>query len=166
FSHVGGFGIRAAKLGAKKVVMVDASDSALALAKEIAQANAVSERCEFIRDDVMEWLPEHRAHYDLIVCDPPALIKNRSAMANGIRAYTSLNRRAMHHLKRDGMLLTFSCSQLLQRPMFLQMLRDAARNEPLFLHSEWKQAPDHPILLAHPETEYLKGAMLVQSLMS
>ncbi len=160
FCHHGGFGLRAALTGAEKVTFVDASETALAITAETAAMNRVVDRCEFIRADIFEWLQHHVSEYDIVICDPPALIKNRSTMAAGERAYRNLNHRAMNRVAPGGMLFSYSCSHLMDKIRFRESIRDAARGEPWIVVKEQTQAPDHPILLTHPETEYLCGLVL------
>lgn len=160
FCHNGGFGLRAAVTGAKKVLFVDASQSSLDITKEAAKENGVENKCEFVKADIFEWLQKQTDVFDIVVCDPPSLIKNRTSVAAGERGYANLNRRAMKLVSPGGTLFTFSCSHLLSRARFREVLHDAARDETWILIKELMQSTDHPILLGHPETEYLKGAVL------
>jgi 23S rRNA (cytosine1962-C5)-methyltransferase len=97
-----------------------------------------------------------------VVLDPPAFVKNRKKLPEAIRGYLTINRRAMELVAPGGYLFTCSCSHHLQREVFLDLLRQAAaqagRNARLL---ELRgQAGDHPVLLACPETDYLKCAVL------
>jgi len=97
-----------------------------------------------------------------VVIDPPALVKSRRHLAAGARAYRELNRAAMAMLEVEGVLVTCSCSHHLDDVLFRQVLLEAARaaRRP-FRILEWEgESPDHPQLLAVPETHYLKCAVL------
>lgn len=97
-----------------------------------------------------------------MILDPPALVKSRRHMAAGARAYRELNRAAMAVLAEEGVLMTCSCSHHLDDALFRQVLLEAARaaHRP-FRVVEWRgESPDHPELLAVPETHYLKCAVL------
>ena len=97
-----------------------------------------------------------------MILDPPALIKSRRGVAAGARAYRELNRAAMALLDEEGVLVTCSCSHHLDDVMFRQVLLESARGARRpFRVLEWAgEGPDHPQLLAVPETHYLKCAVL------
>ncbi len=112
--------------------------------------------------DVARELQRGGERFGLVILDPPALIKSRKHLAEGARAYRELNRAAMGLLEEDGVLVTCSCSHTLEDPLFHQVLLEAARaaRRP-FRVLEWRgESPDHPQLLAVPETHYLKCAFL------
>jgi 23S rRNA (cytosine1962-C5)-methyltransferase len=111
---------------------------------------------------VARQLEREGERFGLVVMDPPALIKSRAHLAAGARAYRELNRAAMSLLAEGGTLITCSCSHHLEDPLFQQVLREAARaaRRPFRLQSWSGEAPDHPQLLAVPETHYLKCAVL------
>jgi 23S rRNA (cytosine1962-C5)-methyltransferase len=105
---------------------------------------------------------ETKERYDVVVLDPPALVKSRSKLAQGMKGYRELNRRAMSLLPDGGWLITNTCSYHVSPEDFLRVLGEAARDAHRpFRFIEWgRQSPDHPILLASPETSYLKCAVL------
>jgi len=120
---------------------------------------------EFVHGDAGEYmkhLQDKAAKYDIIILDPPALIKNKKSFHQGIRLYSKLNEAAMRLLSDGGLLVTSSCSHHLGREDFRQMLAEASGRCGVFLKLvEFKsQSRDHPVLLSMPETEYLKFAML------
>jgi 23S rRNA (cytosine1962-C5)-methyltransferase len=100
--------------------------------------------------------------FDLIVLDPPAFAKSRSAVAGALRGYKEINLRAMRVLAAGGTLCTFSCSYHVSRALFHAMLDDAAADAGRPIRwLEWRgQALDHPEVLQIPESSYLKGAIL------
>ncbi len=165
FCYQGEWALHAARGGATEVLAVDSSEPALAAAARNAQANGVEDRIEFRRGDAFEILralEEARERYGVVVLDPPALIKSRRHLAAGARAYRELNRAAMALLDEDGFLVTCSCSHHLDDVLFRQVLMEAARaaHRP-FRVIEWTgESPDHPQLLAVPETHYLKCVVL------
>jgi len=157
--------MHAARGGADSVLAVDGSRPALEGAQRNLERNGLSDRVTLRQGDVFEVLRELRNSGDrfgMVVLDPPALIKSRKHLAAGARAYRDLNRAAMGLLEEDGILITSSCSHHLDDPLFRQVLLEAARavRHP-FRIAEWSgESPDHPQLLAVPETHYLKCAVL------
>lgn len=162
FSYTGGFSIAALAGKAASVVSVDSSAAAL----KILEANLVLNREEgahrSIQADCLQYLQKLDAEYDIIVLDPPAFIKHRGALRGGIKGYETINHLALKQIKQGGMLFTFSCSQLLSKADFVDVLRRAAQRagreaKVLF---ELRQAACHPVNIAHPEGDYLKGLVL------
>ena len=165
FSYQGEWALHAARGGAKSVLAVDSSAPALAAAKRNAERNGFSDAITFRQGDVFDVLRELERggeRFGLIVMDPPALIKSRSHIAAGARAYRDLNRAAMSLLVEGGTLITCSCSHHLEDELFKQVLRESARaaRRPFRVRSWTGEPPDHPQLLAVPETHYLKCAVL------
>jgi 23S rRNA (cytosine1962-C5)-methyltransferase len=164
FCYSGGFGIAAARAVAKQVVFVDSSHAALELAADNAALNHVAERCEFVEGDALQLLARasDQPRFDVICIDPPAYARSRKHLPVALKAYEKLNILAMTALPAGGILATSSCSHHVDREMFLQMLRRSARRarRSLRVLELCSQAKDHPILLAMPETEYLKFAIL------
>ena len=161
FTHTGSFALNCAAAGAEHVTAVDVSESAVSLARDNARLNGLEERMDFVAADVFDLLPklmEERAHYDLIILDPPAFTKSRRTVHNAERGYKEINYRAMRLLPRGGYLATASCSHFMENELFVKMLHSAARDAGVALREVEvrKQAPDHPILWSVPETEYLK----------
>ncbi len=161
FSYSGAWGIPAAIAGATKVTCVDGSDSALSLALENAQTNKVQDSMEFIRSDVFHFLKQAREDnqlYDIIVLDPPALIKRKKDFKQGYEAYRRLNHLALQVLAKNGILISASCSHHLSRENLHEILRSSGRHidRHLVFFASGGQGPDHPIDPAAPETEYLK----------
>jgi 23S rRNA (cytosine1962-C5)-methyltransferase len=161
FCYTGAWGIPAAMAGALEVTCVDASESALALAAENAALNRVQDKMHFVRSDVFEFLKQARLEnrlYDIIVLDPPALIKRKKDFKQGYEAYRRLNHLALQVLAKNGILVSASCSHHLSRENLHEILRSSGRHidRHLVFFAEGGQGPDHPIDPAAPETEYLK----------
>ena len=165
FCYQGEWALHMARGGAASVLAIDSSEPALGLARANAERAGVSDRVGFIRGTVFDELrriEREGAHFGLITLDPPALVKSRRNLAAGARAYRELNRTAMSLLEPQGVLITCSCSHHIDDAMFRQILLESARGarRPMRV-LEWEgAAPDHPQLLAVPETHYLKCAVL------
>ena len=161
FSYAGGWGIPAAMNGAEQVTCVDASAGAIALAEQNAQLNQVSDKMQFVQSDVFEYLKQARLdnlRFDIIVLDPPALVKRKKDFKAGYEAYRRLNHLALQVLSKDGILVSASCSYHLSKANLHEILRSSARHidRNITVLATGGQAPDHPIHLSIPETEYLK----------
>lgn len=157
FTHTGSFGLNCAKAGAKRVVSVDVSESALACARENAALNGLS--VEYEVANVFDLLPNLTpGEFDYIILDPPAFTKSGKTVKNAQRGYKEINYRAMKLLPRGGYLATASCSHFATEELFIRMLRSAAKDAHRQLRQieVRQQAPDHPILWGVPETNYLK----------
>jgi 23S rRNA (cytosine1962-C5)-methyltransferase len=163
FSYHGSFALHLARQ-AEHVVALDASAQALARAEENFHRNARSNG-EFVEANAFEYLKareRERVRFDTIVLDPPAFAKTRAALPAAIRGYKEINLRAMRILAPGGMLFTASCSYHLTKPLFLDMLEQAAADSGrrLVLRELRGQSLDHPEVVTIPETGYLKGALL------
>jgi 23S rRNA (cytosine1962-C5)-methyltransferase len=110
-------------------------------------------------------LDRQHERFDLIVLDPPAFAKSRAALPGALRGYKEINLRALRLLRPGGILVTCSCSYHMSEEMFLEVLREAAADahRSVRVLERRTQAADHPILLAMPETHYLK-CVIVQVL--
>jgi 23S rRNA (cytosine1962-C5)-methyltransferase len=164
FCYSGAWALQLAKNGAF-VTCVDNSESAILLARKNFQLNNLSSNSNFIKDDVFEFLKREVSfcsEYDFIVLDPPAFVKSRAKIKEALRGYREINAMAMRLVKRGGILATSSCSYHIERAVFLDALRDAARDSDrtVRLLEYRSQGYDHPVLLSVPETEYLKCAFL------
>lgn len=162
FAYSGAWGLQAAVAGAAQVDLVDTSESALALATENAALNDVSGQTRTVCQDVFEFLKqarEERHRYDIVVADPPAFIKRRKDVTQGIEAYRRLTQAALQVLKPGGLLVSASCSFHLQRDTLHDVLRASARHldRHLVFVAQSGLGPDHPVHPAIPETDYLKA---------
>lgn len=165
FCYSGSWALHAGLFGAREVLGIDISEGAVGLARENARLNALEERCAFRKADVFDFLREtgrSGERFGAIVLDPPAFIKSRKKLPEAIRGYLTVNRRAMELLEPGGYLFTCSCSHHMDRETFLDTLRQAGRQarRDLRLLEVRGQSFDHPVLLACPETDYLKCAVL------
>jgi 23S rRNA (cytosine1962-C5)-methyltransferase len=162
FCYTGAFGIAALKLGqAKSVHAVDASESALTLARANAELNQVSGAIEFEKADTFEALERLAAAgetFDAVILDPPKLTRHRAGLAKALRGYHSLNELAVQVLEPGGILVTCSCSGLVGRDDFVAMLAAVSQQSgrPMQILESRGQAPDHPISVHCLESGYLK----------
>jgi 23S rRNA (cytosine1962-C5)-methyltransferase len=159
--YTGGFAIHAARAGALPVIAVDSSGVALETARRNAALNGVAEKLQTVQADLFDFLPgleRSKEKFDLIILDPPAFAKSRSALEGALRGYREINRRAVALLAPGGILVTCSCSQALDEGRFRRMIAEAAGDAErrLFLLDFRYQAPDHPILAGYDESLYLK----------
>lgn len=163
FAYHGSFAIHMAG-SAGRVVALDTSREALDRGAANAALNGRA-NIEWREADAFDALREFeraRERFDLIVLDPPAFAKSRSAVAAALRGYREINLRAMRILAPGGTLLTVSCSFHVRLPQFLGMLAEAAGDSgrQITMDRMLGQPEDHPELLTIPETGYLKGAVL------
>ena len=165
FTHTGSFALNAAISGAREVIGVDASETAVGQARKNAALNGVEDRAEFWCRDVFELLPELERKgekFDVVILDPPAFAKSRNSVKNAVKGYREINLRAMKLVKDGGFLATCSCSHFMTYELFTQTLQQAAGNAHKRLRQvEFRtQAPDHPILWSAQESYYLKFYIL------
>ncbi len=161
FTHTGSFALHAARYGAAEVTGVDISEHACACALENARLNGVEDRVRFECANAFDFLRAQqtaKAQYDVVILDPPAFTKTRSAVEGALRGYKEINLRGMKLTRDGGFFVTCSCSQHVTPDLFRRMLMDAQKDAHVQLRQiEWRtQGRDHPILLASPETQYLK----------
>lgn len=159
FTHTGSFGLNCAKAGAKRVLSVDISESAVACAKENCARNGLTGLVEYQVANVFDLLPTlPQGAYDYIILDPPAFTKSTKTVRGAERGYKEINYRAMKALPRGGYLATCSCSHFMTDALFRQMLQSAAKDAQVELRliEARAQGPDHPVLWNVPETDYLK----------
>ncbi len=163
FCYTGGFSVYAMRGGAKLVHSVDSSAKAIELTKaNIAMNFPGDNRHEAICDDAFKYLDSHNDKYDLIILDPPAFAKHRSALHNALKGYIRLNVLGLKRIKHGGILFTFSCSQAISKEQFRTAVFTAAAqaNRQVRILHQLHQPADHPINIYHPEGEYLKGLVL------
>ena len=161
FTHTGSFALHAAHYGAADVTGVDISDYACEFATENARLNGFGDNVRFIAANACDLLSEQSKagqKYDVIILDPPAFTKTRSAVESALRGYKEINLRAMKMVVPGGYLVSCSCSQHVTPDLFKKMIQDGAYDARVSLRQvEFRsQGKDHPILPAAPETEYLK----------
>jgi len=162
FSYLGAWGLHAAAAGATSVLCVDSSPLAARGLSRNAERQGCGDRVTVQESDAFEALKalrEARERFDVVVLDPPALIKRRKDVREGTQAYRRLNQMAMLVLAKDGILVSCSCSYHLERDALLDTMLKASRHIDRFLQivEEGHQGPDHPVHPAIPETAYLKA---------
>lgn len=163
FCYSGGFSVYALKAGALRVDSVDASKKAMELTNNNIALNGFSEsNHNSITDDVMHFLRQPGEGYDMVIIDPPAFAKNISKRHQAVQGYRRLNALAFQKVKPGGILFTFSCSQVVDKPLFYNTIVAAAleAGRPVRLMHDLGQPADHPVSLYHPESSYLKGLAL------
>jgi 23S rRNA (cytosine1962-C5)-methyltransferase len=164
FCYTGGFSFYAMRGGAELVHSVDSSAKAITLTDANVELNFPGDaRHKSFAEDAFKFLDTmENDSYDLIVLDPPAFAKHRSALKNALRGYQRLNAKAFEKISSGGILFTFSCSQAVNKDQFRLAVFSAAaqsRRKVRILH-QLTQPADHPINIYHPEGEYLKGLIL------
>lgn len=161
FCHTGSFSLHAARYGAHSVTGVDISEHAVEWASNNAEINGLSSICEFKALNAFDYLKElsdGKSHYDVVVLDPPAFTKSRDTINSAVRGYKEINLRALKILNPGGFLVTSSCSHHIDDELFLDIIFDAAidAKRQVRIVEQRSQSKDHPVLLASPETKYLK----------
>jgi 23S rRNA (cytosine1962-C5)-methyltransferase len=158
--YTGGFGLVAAKHGASFVRGIDSSENALAQARANAERNGLNQ-VEYVKSDCFDELKraiEAGETFDAVILDPPRFAGNRQQVDAALRAYSRLNSYAVDLLPQGGVLVTCSCSGRVSRAEFEDMLADVGRrrHRDLLVWESRGAAPDHPVAIACPESEYLK----------
>lgn len=171
--YTGGFAVQAKKLGnAREVTAVDLDEIPLQIAKDNANLNQC--RVHFVQADAYAYMRDlirNGRKFDVVILDPPKLIRNRRELESGIHAHFDLNRLAIQLVEPGGLLLTCSCSGLLDQPTFLRLLHSAAQKavpqgteqssvdygRALQILEKTGASADHPVTSNCPETEYLQA---------
>jgi 23S rRNA (cytosine1962-C5)-methyltransferase len=161
FSYSGGFSVHALLGGALKVTSIDVSKKAIDLVDVNIKLNKLKNH-QSIVGDVFEFLKTDQEKYDIVVLDPPAFAKNMGAKHQAVQAYKRLNTAGIKKLNPGGLLLTFSCSQVIDEDLFLNTVYSAALDtgKKIRILKKLGQPIDHPVNLYHQETKYLKGLLL------
>ena len=164
FCYTGGFSVYALRGGANKVISVDSSSKAIELTDANVSLNfPENSRHTAIAEDAFKYLDSiQKDEFDLIILDPPAFAKHRSALKNGLIGYRKLNLKGFEKIRKGGIIFTFSCSQVVTKEMFRLAVFTAASQsgrKVRVLH-QLTQPADHPVDISHPEGEYLKGLVL------
>lgn len=164
FCYTGGFSIYALNGGAVRVDSVDSSKRAMEMVGENILLNGYTEHHTSYCEDAIEFMRNCLADkYDLMIVDPPAFAKHRGAMDNALRAYKRLNALAIEKVTKNGIIFTYSCSQVVDKYDFALAVFSAAAQtgrKVRILH-RLTQPADHPVNIYHPEGEYLKGLVLL-----
>ncbi|MCS6811625.1 MAG: class I SAM-dependent rRNA methyltransferase [Tepidimonas sp.] len=168
YCYTGGFTLAALAGGARHVVSVDSSAPALQRAQAHVALNGLQpQRCSWLDADVNATLRAFVAEgrrFDLIVLDPPKLAPSAAHLQRAARAYKDVNRLAFKLLPPGGLLLTYSCSGAVGVELFQKIVASAAQeaDADAVILGRHGGAPDHPVGLAFPEGEYLKGLVVLR----
>jgi 23S rRNA (cytosine1962-C5)-methyltransferase len=163
FCYSGGFSLYALQAGANSVISLDASAKAIDLVHENIRINKMeAKNHEAIVGETLPYLRNCETDFDIIVLDPPAFAKSMNAKHKALQGYQKINELALRKIKKNGLLFTYSCSQVITRELFYNMLVAAgiAVGREIQVIHQMTQGPDHPINLFHPESNYLKGFVL------
>ncbi len=165
YSFAGGFAVTCALAGAKSVTAVDRSQAALDLGAMAAQANGVNDRCRFVKAEIFQDLQRRAAggeRYELVIVDPPAFVKSKKDLAQGLKGYRKMTRLAATLVAKGGYLVAASCSHHADVDSFAGQVRrglqDAGRSGRILRTAG--AAADHPVHPALPESAYLKAQFL------
>jgi 23S rRNA (cytosine1962-C5)-methyltransferase len=163
FSYTGTFALSALAGGATHVTNADLSELALATATRNAELNQLDlSKLTMTKADVFKLLRQYKEEgkqFDMVILDPPKFAENKNQLVGACRGYKDINRVAMQIVKPGGLLLTFSCSGLIEESLFQKVVADAAldANRGCLFLERLSQASDHPIASFYPEGHYLKG---------
>jgi 23S rRNA (cytosine1962-C5)-methyltransferase len=168
FCYTGGFSLALAKGGAESVVSIDSSSEALAMAQANARRNGLENRnLTWIEANVFEELRKMRdaeEQFDLIILDPPKFASSHHHVEKAARAYKDINLNGLKILAPGGQLLTFSCSGAIDVDLFQKIVAGAVidAKTDAWMIERLGAGADHPLLMTHPEGEYLKGLHLLK----
>ena len=165
FTHTGGFALHAAYYGAREVTAVDISAHAIEYVQRNAEINGLQHKIKGVVGNVFDVLKEYQVaneKFDVVILDPPAFCKTKSAVEGAYRGYKDINLRGMKILNPGGFLVTCSCSHYMYPGLFMEMLQDAAKDAKRMVRQvEFRtQAKDHPVLYGSDESMYLKCVIL------
>ncbi len=165
YCYTGAFELHAAAAGARSIIGLDASTLALARARAHHALNSLRVPIDYREADVPVALRKFRDEarsFDLIILDPPRFVNHEGQLEKGMRAYKDINLLALKLLRPGGILATFSCSGWVTAAdlrLALAWAATDARREVQVLET-LAQPPDHPALLAFPESVYLHGLIV------
>lgn len=167
FSYTGTFALAALTGGATHVTNADLSELALETARRNMELNQLDlSKATMTKADVFKLLRQYKEEgkqFDMVILDPPKFAENKSQLVGACRGYKDINRVAMQIVKPGGLLLTFSCSGLMEESLFQKVVADAAldANRGCLFIERLSQAKDHPIASFYPEGHYLKGLVCI-----
>jgi 23S rRNA (cytosine1962-C5)-methyltransferase len=162
FSYTGGFTMAALSGGASSAVSIDISAKANAEAEKIHTLNGFTAPSEFVSADVFDYVRQNKIDADIIIVDPPAFAKSRGDVNQACRGYKDINLNVIKNAKPGAYVLTCSCSRFIDADLFQKVIFsavcDAGRQAQIIRRTG--HPADHPVNIAVPETEYLKGLLL------
>lgn len=168
YCYTGGFTVAAMAGGAAEVTSIDSSAPALERARANAALNGFdASRAEFLDADVnaslRRFIEEGRT-FDAIVLDPPKLAPTVAHAEKAARAYKDINRLGLKLLAPGGVLFTYSCSGGISADLFHKIVAGAGADAGVdgYIAERLGAAADHPMTLAFPEGEYLKGLVVIR----
>ena len=161
FTYTGTFEIHAGHYGAKSVLGLDISQSAVQQASKNAELNGLEKTCRFETAnafDVLKQWSNEKKQFDVVMLDPPAFTKSRETIQKAITGYKEINLRGIKLIRPGGFLVTSSCTSLVNPDLFLQIIDMAAKDARRSLRQVvfQSQSPDHPIIRGMENTQYLK----------
>ena len=168
YCYTGGFTVAALAGGAGHVTSIDSSGPALELARANVALNGFdASRTTWLDADVNASLRQYQREgktFNAIVLDPPKFAPTAAHAERAARAYKDINRLALSILAPDGVLFTYSCSGGVSADLFHKIVASAGIDAGVdaFISERMGGAPDHPMTVAFPEGEYLKGLVLVK----
>jgi 23S rRNA (cytosine1962-C5)-methyltransferase len=151
--YTGGFAVSAAKAGARRVIGIDMDEEALETARQNARLNKV--KVDFYHQDVFNYLKQCREKFDVVVLDPPKMARGAEDLPKARRGYHDMNALASRVVKPGGVLVSCSCTGLVQPEEFLEIVQRASERE-LRTFRIAGAGPDHPVSSLYPEGRYLK----------
>ncbi len=163
FAYTGGFGIYALKAGAANVLNIDASAGVLDIINRNAEINSLPvSKMENRQGDafvILRQMHKEGRLFDIVVLDPPKFASSRDQLPSACRGYKDVNLQGFKLVKTGGLLVTFSCSSLMDQDLFSKIIADAALDagREAQIIRRLGQSWDHPTLLSFPEGGYLKG---------
>ena len=162
FCYAGGFGLHAARAGAKEVEYVDGSEAAIELARANARTNGLMDGSTFVKADAFKYLEAQvaaRRKFDLVMLDPPKFARSANNVSEALNGYRRLKSLAMRLLEPGGIMVTCCCSGLIQPTMIEELLGRLASSErrDIQILTKLTQPADHPVAATCPESAYLKG---------
>jgi 23S rRNA (cytosine1962-C5)-methyltransferase len=165
FCYSGGFSIQAAKHGAKKVIGVDRSESAIKNAMRTARLNKLDAQCHFIVDecfDDMDKRISEQQSFDIVILDPPAFVKSKKDLGVGLKGYEKLLQKGIQLTNKGGMLLIASCSYHVKEADLKNCLSTALNKQKRQgkIQKRLGAGYDHPLHPLLEESEYLKGFLV------
>ncbi len=161
FCYTGSFEISAAFYGAKSVLGLDISQSAIDMCNKNAALNGLEKICRFKcvnAFDVLKNLTKEDKRWDVVMLDPPSFAKSRSSIDKAVTGYKEINLRGIKLVKPGGFLVTSSCTSLVQPELFYDIIQRAAKDAKRRIRQVLfsAQSPDHPIISGQENTHYLK----------